>query len=193
MNVEILGQIHRYFPVKGDIHLHCSSQIPGQTVFGTENTTYTAQLVLQEQLSIAARAMHQIYRDSTGGAAPSWEELSEFLRQSNIAAASHLLTKIRMLLQDDTIRTVTPENCRAAFARYESCSPEQKEICRRIEHRRWMRFHSLYNWQYSPVRNNDAREHPLMLPYEELSSSDQKKDDYAWELMNQLAHRLRKD
>ena len=189
-NRDILSQIHRYFPVTGEIHLLSRTPLPGQTVFGTEDTIYTAQLVLREQLTGAARAMHQIYRDSCGGNAPEWEQLSEFLRQSNIAAAGHLLTKIRLLLSDDSICAITPENCLAAYARYRSCSPEQKEICRRIEHRRWMRFHSMYNWCYAPVRSNPAREHPLMLPYERLSPAEQVKDDYAWELLEQLAQQL---
>lgn len=189
-NVEILGQLHRYFPVTGEIHLLHHSPFPGQIVFGTDDTTYTAQLVLQEQLTKAARTMHRIYCDSAGGSAPAWENLSEFLRQSNIAAAGHLLTKIRLLLNDDTICAITPENCRAAYARYCGCSPEQQEICRRIEHQRWMRFHSIYNWRYAPQRNNSAREHPLMLPYDALSPSEQCKDDYAWELLAQLADRL---
>jgi len=191
-NMEILGQIHRYFPVIGEIHLLCHNQIPGLTVFGTQDAIYTPQLVLQEQLNQAARTLHRIYCDSSGGNAPSWEQLSEFQRQSNIAAASHLLTKIRILLADDTIHAITPDHCRAAYARYCSYSPEQKEVCRLIEHQRWMRFHSMYNWRYGPVRNNAAREHPLMLPYEALAPCDQAKDDQAWELLDQLAHQLNK-
>lgn len=189
-NREILSQLHRYFPATGEVHLLSHSRLPGQIVFGTADTVYTAQLVLREQLTRSARAMHQIYRDSSGGNAPEWEQLSEFLRQSNIAAAGHLLTKIRILLNDDTIDTITPENCRAAFDRYDRFSPEQKEVCRRIEHQRWMRFHSMYNWSYAPVRNNPARKHPLMLPYEELSPAEQEKDDYAWTLLDQLARQL---
>lgn len=191
-NIQLLGQIHRYFPVGGAVHLLCHNQIPGQTVFGTLETVYTAQLVLREQLSKAARAMHRIYCDSTGGSAPGWEELSEFLRQSNIAAAGHLLTKIRLLLEDASIRSITPENCREAFARYENCTQTQKEACRWIEHQRWMRFHSIYNWGYAPIRNNSAREHPLMLPYEELADFEQEKDDYAWELLGSMAESLKK-
>lgn len=191
-NMQILGQIHRYFPVKGDIHLLCDSAIPGQTVFGTRDTIYTAQLVLRERLSYAARVMHRIYRDSTGGTAPQWEQLSEFLRQSNVAAAGHLLTKIRILLQDDTIRAITPENCREAFHRYQNSTWQQKEQYRWIEHERWLRFHSMYNWRYAPQRNNPAREHPLMLPFAQLSLNEQEKDDYAWELLGSMAENLKK-
>ena len=186
-NMEILSQLHSYFPVSGKIHLLSSGPIPCETVFGTEDTIYTPELVLQEQLTQAARTIHRIYCDGVGGNAPAWNQLTEFLRQSNIAAADHLLTKIRILLADPTIPTVTAENCRAAYARYQSCSPEQKEIFRRIEHRRWMRFHSLYNWRFASVRNNAAREHPMMVPYDALSPANQVKDDYAWELLGQLS------
>ena len=189
-NKELLGQIHRYFPTQANIHLLCHNPLPGHTVFGTQNTVYTARLVFQEQLNRAARSMHDLYRDSAGSNVPAWEQLSEFLRQSNIAAAGHLLTKIRILLEDDTVSAITPDNCRAAYDRYRSCSPERKEAFRRIEHLRWMRFHSLYNWRHSPTRNNAAREHPLMVPYEALSVPDQRKDDFAWELLASLAIRL---
>ena len=189
-NMEILGQIHRYFPVTGQIHVLCPSDLPGHIVFGTRDSIYTPQLVLQEQLRQAARAMHQIYCNSAGGNAPSWENLTEFQRQSNIAAANHLLTKIRILLEDDSISAITAEYCRTAYHRYCSYSPEQKDICRRIEHQRWMRFYSMYNWRHSPQRNNVTREHPLMLPYDALPYQEQEKDDYAWELLGALAEQL---
>ena len=186
-NMDILGQLHRYFPVSGEIHLLCSSSIPGFAVFGTQDTIYTPQLVLQSQMNRAARMLHRIYSEAYGTGATGWEQLSEFQRQSNIAAAGHLLTKLRILLEDDTICCITPDNCRAAYERYLCCSDAQKEAFRLIEHRRWMRFHSMYNWSYAPVRNNSAREHPLMLPYGYLTPEEQAKDDFAWELLNRLA------
>ena len=55
-----------------------------------------------------------------------------------------------------------------------------------MEHRRWLRFYQMYNWRYSPTRDNPMRLHPMMLPYEDLSESEQKKDAYAWELIGSL-------
>ena len=45
----------------------------------------------------------------------------------------------------------------------------------------------MYNWRYAPRRNNDAREHPLMVPYDALSEADRRKDDNAWLLLNAFA------
>jgi len=189
-NLEILGQLRCYFPTHGAIHLWAEQDIPGETVFGTLEQTYTAELVMREKRKWAAKMLHQIYRDSTGGTAPGWEQLSEFLRQSNVAAADHLLTKIRILLESDEITEVTAENCRLAFQRYQQLTPAQRKHCQWIEHQRWMRFHSLYNWCYAPMRDNAARLHPLMCPFEDLSEQNQVKDDYAWELLEAIGKRI---
>ena len=50
---------------------------------------------------------------------------------------------------------------------------------------RWMRFHTIYNWRYSEVRDNPLRRHNLLLPYEELALSEQEKDDDAWLLLGE--------
>jgi hypothetical protein len=50
-----------------------------------------------------------------------------------------------------------------------------------------MRFHALYNWTYNPQRNNSLRQHPSMVPFENLDKDTQKKDDYSWQLLQQLA------
>lgn len=134
-------------------------------------------------------AMHEIYRAS-GGSAPAWEQLSEFTRQSNISVADHLLTKIRLLLEDDGITQITADHCQKAYHRFLSVRQARGEEFRQIEHLRWMRFHSLYNWHGGHRRDNENRIHPMMVPYGELSPADRQKDDYAWELLGVLANNL---
>ena len=123
----------------------------------------------------------------------AWEELSDFLRRSNIAAADHLLTKIRILLADDTITDYTAENCRRAWLVWQDTRAEQGDFYRDLEHVRWVRFHALHNWRYAPQRDNTRRLHPDLRAFCELSAAEQAKDDYAWELLAPLADYLEKE
>lgn len=189
-NLELYSQLLRAFPVTGAVHVRLSRPLPGAVVFGTHREIYTPELVLRSGLDRAARAMHEIYRQSAGGKAPQWEELSDFLRRSNRAAADHLLTKARLLLEDNAIPALTADVCRRAFRAYEETRGEKAELYRELEHLRWARFHSLNGWRYAPVRDNERRLHPDLRPFEELTEAEQAKDDYAWELLGSLAQWL---
>jgi hypothetical protein len=100
--------------------------------------------------------------------------------------------KVRILLASSDIEygsgTVLPseDTLRRAAGVYRKLDEEALDRCRRIEHERWMRFHLMNNWQYDPVRDNARRLHHLLLPYDELSRTDQLKDNYAWELIEKL-------
>ena len=115
-----------------------------------------------------------------------WKDLSHFLRQSNIAAADHLIVKARYLFDDENMTELTEEDCRKAYERFKEVYAEKADILQEMEHRRWLRFHLLYNWAYDPVRDNKLRRHPLMLPYDQLSPEEQKKDSYAWEIFGRI-------
>lgn len=191
--LDILQRLRRYFPVGGQVHLRHSRQLDGTVTFGADGDLFTPELVLRTRLNHIAREMHEIYRRSTGGTAPAWEELSDFLRRSNIAAADHLLTKIRILLADDAITDYTAENCRRAWLVWQDTRAEQGDFYREIEHVRWVRFHALHNWRYAPQRDNTRRLHPDLRAFCELSAAEQAKDDYAWELLAPLADYLEKE
>ena len=64
-----------------------------------------------------------------------------------------------------------------------------RDACREMEHRRWMRFHQMYNWEYAPVRDDLMRRHPLIVPYDQLSKEEKEVDDYAWEMLGLVAER----
>ena len=146
----------------------------------------TPEFVMKGALYRQAVAVNDIY--NRGSPHPvAWRELGWFLRESNIAAADHLIVKIRFLLGDDSLTEATPELCRRAWERLQDLRPAQDDLLQLTEHRRWMRFHWLYNWEYAQTRNNPRRRHPLLIPYDELSEADKKKDMYAWELLGGLA------
>ena len=74
-----------------------------------------------------------------------------------------------------------------AFVKWQNEWPQKKDFFRRVEHERWMRFHLMNNWQYSEVRDDRKRLHPSLLPFDRLDEKEQAKDDYAWELLGELA------
>ena len=184
-NLDVLAALRSWYAPQGALHVYCGAQIPGVTAFGGREAIVTKELVIRKALNQQAVKLHEIY--SRGAAQPvPWEALSDFLQQSNIAAADHLAVKIRFLLGDGTLTEVTPALCERAYKVYCGLSEPDKERCREMEHRRWMRFHRLYNWAYAPVRDNARRRHPMLLPYRDLSREDQLKDSYAWEMLGEL-------
>jgi hypothetical protein len=156
--------------------------------FGQGEALFTPELVMKQSLNRLARQIHALYRAQANAPVPPWEALSDFLKRSNFAAADHLLTKARLLLPDEDIHELTPDVCGRAAARFDSLDDAGRERCRRIEHNRWVLFHTLYNWCYAPVRNNAARNHPLMVPFEALDESERLKDDNAWLLLHALVN-----
>lgn len=187
-NREILGEIRRFFLTDGKVHVRLGKEQRGEITFGSLEEIYTSESVLRAKLQKTARTMHELYRSSaTTYSVPAWEELSEFLHQSNLAAADHLLTKIRLLLPEKEIAEVTPEICKEAQEVYLETFEECKKEYRYIEHIRWERFHRLNNWSYAPVRCNEKRQHHLLRPFEELPEEEQRKDDFAWDLIKQIS------
>lgn len=186
-NLDTLHRLRLYFPTRCPIDVRSARGLQEAFYFGQGDTLFTPELVMKQSLDRLARQMHALYRAQAGYPVPAWEALSDFLKRSNFAAADHLLTKARLLLPEADARALTPEVCKRAAGRFDALTDDERELCRRIEHNRWVLFHALYNWRYAPVRDNDAREHPLMVPYEALDESERVKDDSAWLLLNALS------
>ena len=186
-NAEVLSKLGKYYATRGRIHAKISARFPGVTTFGETEKIFTPELVMSRRLDQTAMMMHEIYRRSAGGQAPTWEELSDFARRSNQASADHLRVKISLLLDQKVDGEVTPELCRKAYEVFEANRQANAEWFRRLEHERWDRFHFMNNWSYAPERNNALRKHPLLKPFEELPLAEQEKDDFAWELLKSFA------
>lgn len=190
-NISRYRRLRTYFPVQCKLSLYSTGCVASDLpTFGTDAEIYSPELVLRAGLERMAREINESYRKGCGGNAPSWEELSAFLRRSNYASAQHMWEKLRFLLDDDSLTEFTPEQLRKGYDRFLQIRAQQPDLCRRIEHDRWVRFHAMYNWHYAPVRCNEMREHPLMVPFDALSEQEQAKDDYAWELIGKLANRI---
>ena len=53
---------------------------------------------------------------------------------------------------------------------------EAAERLARNAHDVWARGRLAEGWRWGPVRNDEAREHPLLIPYEELPESEKEYD-----------------
>ena len=178
----LLSEIQCLCPVQGRVYACTNLIMDGVIQFGCREEIFTAELVMQMELDRTARAMHERYRKEEGNSVPAWDALGTFLRDSNRAVADHLPVKCRVLLGSEKQGAY-----KAAYEAFRSASPEQIEQFRRIEHERWCRFHLLHNWRYAPIRDNAKRLHPAMVPFDQLSKADQKKDDLAWEILGTIS------
>ena len=167
------------------VHVRLTEPVPGIESFGGLNESFTPEFVIKDEIDRRAILMNDIYNE--GSAQPTaWRDLSPFLRQSNIAAADHLIVKARYLLEEENLTELTDEDCLRAYARFAELRERQADLFQEMEHRRWLRFHQMYNWRYAPTRDNALRRHPLIVSYGELSPEDQRKDAYAWEMLGRL-------
>ncbi len=191
--LDTITRLQRYFGTGAAVHANLPVQVNGVQVFGSDEELFTSEIVMQKALDKKAEAIHEIYtRQSAGGNKKTWDQLDGFARESNRAAADHLMTKV-WILTKETAADPDPSLIGRAWEEYKAADEAEHTEYRRIEHERWMRFHIIRNWKYDPVRNDGKRQHPLILPFDELTAEDQAKDDYSWELLEQMAASGRKE
>lgn len=185
----IFWRLSSYYKVPGQIHLRSSQKAPGVSYFGANEEIYTPDQIMRTTLNKAAIMINDLFCKSVSYPTLGWEDLDTIHRESKIAAADHILMKIRILLQDETITAITPEIIRQAYKVYSENkkSESMKDMYRRIDHSRWLRFYTFYNWSYGSTRDDTARQHPMLCPYQELTADQKRERDAAWELLSQLA------
>lgn len=161
--------------------------------FGTNEEIYTPNQIMRTALNRAAITINDIFRKSVSYPTLSWKDLDDFHRQSKIAAADHLMMKIRILLEDETITELTADTAEKAYKKYcETKSSESvQEMYRKLDHLRWLRFYTFYNWSYGLTRDDIARQHPMLCQYGELTPEQKRERDAAWELMGNIAAELK--
>ncbi len=189
-NIASCQLLKRWYVNEAAIHVRMDTAVPGYHCFGERFSNFTPEYVMKDELNRRAILMNDIYNENSPSPT-SWRELSPFLQASNIAAADHLMVKVRCLLDDETLTDLSGEDCAKAYARYQELNPDQADLFQEMEHRRWIRFYQMYNWQYAPKRNNILRHHPLLLPYAQLSVEERAKDAYAWKILGKLADSFR--
>ncbi len=188
---EIYWQIEQYYILRGQIDLRSSRNFPGISCFGTDEMIYTPEQILRTKQNKIAVAMNEVYRNSNPNSAKPWNKLDEYLKQSKIAAADHLKMKVMIIMETEHLPHLMMEDVARAYLRFRSRQNDAAFIdrLRRIEHLRWLRFYSYYNWQYGEVRDSKKRQDPRILPYDYLTEEQKEYCDNAWELMGEITFR----
>ncbi len=187
-NLNAYEQLHSWYYSAGAIHVRLTEPVPGISSFGSREESITPEFVMKDEVNRRAILLNDIYNE--GAPHPTaWRDLPPFLRQSNIAAADHLIVKARYLLDREDLTELTDKDCRDAYARFKELYAARADLLQEMEHRRWMRFYQMYNWRVDAVRNNALRRHPMLVPYGQLTPAEQKKDAYAWEMLGRLGER----
>lgn len=184
----IYWALNKYYRTHGRIDLRSSRKAPGVSYFGANEDIYTAQQIIRTDLNKAAVTINEIFRRSVDYPTLSWDELDDLHRQSKIAAADHILMKTRILLNDERITELTASAVERAYHTYcrNRKSENIREMYRKLDHMRWLRFYIFYNWSYGPARDDAARQHPMLCRYEELTPEQRRERDAAWELMGSI-------
>ncbi len=188
----IFWRLNRYYKIRGHIDLHCNRKAPGVSYFGTNEEIYTPNQIMRTELNKAAITINDIFRKSVSYPTLDWDELDDFHRESKIAAADHILMKIRILLNDETITDLSAETVGKAYQKYcdTKTSETAQDMYRRLDHLRWLRFYTFYNWSYGAARDDSARQHPMLCPYKDLTPEQRRERDAAWELLGSISTEL---
>lgn len=121
--------------------------------------------VLRGRLDALARRIHEDYCQSAppGPATAPWDALDETFRTASRNQADHVVFKLAYA------------RCRALPARRDpvelAFTDVEVEALARLEHWRWWMDRTLDGWTLGPVKDVNARTHPDMVPYDQLSEA----------------------
>lgn len=188
----IFWRLNKYYKLSGHIDLHSNRKAPGVSYFGTNEEIYTPDQIMRTTLNKAAVTINEIFRESVAYPTLAWDDLDDFHRESKIAAADHLLMKVRILLKDETITEYNADMVEQAYEKYCETRTDEamQDMYRRLDHLRWLRFYTFYNWSYGPFRHDGARQHPMLCPYGNLNPEQRRERDAAWELLGSISGSL---
>jgi hypothetical protein len=151
-------------------------------MFGATADFADAIGLFDPDIDLIARMFHETYRRTARPGTPAncpWEELGEEYRESNRRLLVHLPAKLLTANVDLAawLRMPLPATNEAGGIPLPdlAANPALMETLAELEHRRWMVDRRLSGWHYGPVRDNEARHHPDLIPYDRL-------DEYTREL-----------
>jgi hypothetical protein len=153
--------------------------MPDVHAFGVFSRTLTPDLLFRGTSEIIARAMHEnfVRTQLAAGAKPDekvtlgpWEALPEWAKEDNRRFADGVAPKLSAV-GCAIVPNPLAQNDSGAFF-----SAEEVEGLARIEHDRWCEEKRRVDWRYDPIKDDERKLHPLLVPWEQLSEPDRDKD-----------------
>lgn len=141
--------------------------------FGDDSDFCRYELITGDRQDRLARAIHQDYLGQTDGSASesaayqrAWQALDEDGKDANRAQADHIPYKLLLAGQLSALA----QGQAPVFA------ADMLEALAATEHERWAAHRYLNGWQYGETRDDRARKHPSLIPWEALSEAEKQKD-----------------
>ncbi|MCD8150253.1 MAG: hypothetical protein LUE92_12005 [Clostridiales bacterium] len=138
---------------------------------GDMETTWSYDVILQDSLEAEAKTRHLKWVDKSS--ADYEEQLRkesrrfyqhEYFRQSSMASA--IRSRVRREMH-------VPGTDKAPGQRTE----EERRAIQKVEHAGWNAYMRSIGYRYAPERNDMAKLHHLLIPFEDLPESEKIKDD----------------
>lgn len=155
------------------------SLMPDVHAFGVMSRTMTPDLLRHGTSEIIARAMHEnfvrtnlargVRRDEKVTMQP-WSSLPEPYKQENRWFAKGIAPKL------SAAGCAIVPNPLAQTGNDGGFSVDEIERLARIEHDRWCKGKRRLGWRYAPIRDDERKLHPSLVPWDELSEPDRDKD-----------------
>ncbi len=175
---EYPGFIHRsLLPPRQQLELHVKDveQFMKECRHTDSGTAALAEWT-QEFRETVAFAIHEAWRQlglsEARPASDPFDQLSEFLKESNRAAADRMiraLAFVGMTLQPGTNTDAERVNIRRKLE-------YNLELLAEFEHDGWMEWHLDQGWQQGPQKDPATKTHPCLKPYVSLSDEERNKD-----------------
>lgn len=118
------------------------------SIFGESDTVFSEKNILQREVEMAGRLVHDIY-NIMNNSTSTYDEIDRHDQLSNISSAEHLYAKVRMLGYEslDDFSSILTSN----EAYLDSLSKDQLTNLSIGEHLRWNAFHFVHGWTTIPI------------------------------------------
>ena len=185
-NMMVASNMLAYYYMKPDVELYASIydrdvlELIGTTdvikPFASMEELCTRDYILNEKLNQDAIKTHNLYNENVTNPdwKIEWQDLSAFLRYSNISSADFNEVRRRYI---DYYGDTLSHN-------------ELVAILTELEHIRWCRYHYMNNWVLGEEKNKMLRTHPCLVPFDELTQEEIDKDQV---IVEQFIEEYRKE